>query len=324
MTRPKSEPRVASEAKSESESESESMTGYGESRAKFGTRTIICRARSLNHRFLDVKLRLPRPDLMALDLAIRKRLAELFKRGAIEVTVTVETGHESSETSINVKLAESYTNQAKRLAKKLKLGKTALSLDGLLRLPGVVAANGVADDLFAGTGDAEVIQQLILPALNALKNTRRAEGRKLYQILIGHLNEMGEHVEAIKALEQPEKEKARSQMIERAQETLKLLEGIRGQPISDEFATRLREEAVFWIERRDFAEERSRLELHLTEFRNQLKAESAGRKLEFLQQEILREINTLGTKSQSTSITSHTIELKAILERAREQLANVE
>jgi len=318
---------VTSRAAPPIESQIESMTGYGESHLRLGRPTLVCRVRSLNHRHLDVKVRLPRPDLAALDLAIRKRVAELFKRGAVDVNVSIDATHESTSLELNLKTVESYARQAKALGaklKKLKIPATGLSLDGLLRLPGVFEASaGIAENAFDGKQDGEILSKLVEPALAALKTARRAEGGKLRTIILAHLGEMLTHVGAITALEQPEKERARAQMIERAKETLQLLDTARGSP-SEDFLGRLREEAVFWIERRDFAEERARLEMHLTDMNRQLSDEPSGRKLEFLVQEIQREINTLGTKAQAPSITTHTIELKAILERIREQLANVE
>ncbi|MBI3555254.1 MAG: YicC family protein [Deltaproteobacteria bacterium] len=311
----------------------ESMTGFGEHRTKIAGTTVTCRVRTLNHRFLDIKLRLPRPDLMTLDMAIRKRLAEVLKRGSVEITLSVESSRDAQEATaatINDKVAAGYAQACRALAKKLKLPAQALTLDALLRLPGVVGTNASQpiEEFLGGATDADIMQAAVEPALRALKKARQAEGSKLCQMLLKHLDEMEAHVDAIKALEAPEKEKARKLIIERAQDTLKLLGSLSQAATSDEFSARLREEAVFWIERRDFDEERERLAMHLKEFRKLLISpalgDASGRRLEFVQQEVLREINTLGTKAQSPPITTRTIELKTILERIREQLANVE
>ncbi len=313
----------------------ESMTGFGEFRTKLGDTTVTCRVRTLNHRFLDIKLRLPRSDLMTLDMTIRKRLTEVLKRGSVEITVSVESKRETPDTvaaSINTEVAQAYAKAARALAKQLKLPASALTLDALLRLPGVLSlgsnGNHPPEEFLGGATDAEIMKSVVEPALRALKQSRQSEGTKLCQMLLKHLDEMDAHVAAIKELEIPEKERARKQIVDRGQETLKLLHSLSQQPASEEFSTRLRDEAVFWIERRDFDEERERLAMHLKEFRDLLthktSGDASGRKLEFIQQEILREINTLGTKAQSPPITSRTIELKTILERIREQLANVE
>lgn len=311
----------------------ESMTGYGEHRARLCGMTVVCRTRSVNHRFLDLKIRVPRSDLMTLELAVRRRASEVFKRGSIEISVLVETAREATSAKINLKTVADYDRQSRAIAKKLKI--KAATLDAILRLPGVIESGVDASNSLPDEATEEMIMdQLIEPALHALKTARKTEGLKLTQILVKLLDEMNQHVLQIGMLEGPEKEKARTQIVARGQETLKLLNSLGANAQrTDEFATRLREEAVFWIERRDFTEERERLAMHLEEFRRVLtgiaakspsSSEASGRKLEFLQQEILREINTLGTKAQSTAITTHTIELKTILERVREQLANVE
>ena len=308
----------------------ESMTGFGESRATVDGKIFICRVRSLNHRFLDMKVRLPRSDWLNLDLAIRKYATETFKRGAVELTITTETSRDTSDTVINVKTAKAYWIEMTALAKSLKTKAAAPSLEALLRLPGVVGGASL-DSALVTVDEADVLKKLVVPALSALKTARRTEGSKLAKHILEMITLMEKHVAQIAALEGPEKEKARQAITDRANETLKLLRQIGAQGANDgkgtdEFAGRLREEAVFWIERRDFEEERMRLAMHLKSFRELLagKDEVSGRKLEFIQQEILREINTLGTKAHSPPITAHTIELKTILERIREQLANVE
>lgn len=309
------------------ESKVESMTGFGEARAKFGPLALGCRLRSVNHRFLDVKLRLPRNDMLALDMTVRKRLAEVFKRGAIEITISVETGKDSADSLINTKVAKSYWAAAKALARELGVSSKsdAVTLEGLLKLPGVVGSTS-SDESLLQIAENEILKKLVEPAIAALKTSRLTEGKKLAAHLVEMISQMQNHLAEIEKLEGPEKERARQAMIDRGTETLKLLKSIGPVSNADEFAGRLREEAVFWIERRDFEEERMRLGMHLKTFRELVGGtqEASGRKLEFIQQEILREINTLGTKAHSPAITSHTIELKAILERIREQLANVE
>jgi large subunit ribosomal protein L28 len=309
------------------------MTGYGEARATIKDFTIICRARSVNHRFLDVKTRLPRGENTFLDLAIRKQTSELFRRGAIDVSLSVETNEAALQQLINFKTAEAYWAAAQTLSHSLAKKKKAaapkpLTLEGLLRLPGVVTTN--RSDGFASSEEAlstlepeTIVERAVKPALMNLRKSRVTEGKRLASHLLELTSQLEKHATDIRSLEGPEKERARALVTERIQATLTLLQG---NPQSADFAARLREEAAFWVERRDFDEERVRLEMHLKTLRNILmgKEEVSGRKLEFLHQELLREVNTLGTKSQSTAITGHTIELKTILERLREQLANVE
>lgn len=307
----------------------ESMTGYGEARATVGGVMLHCRAKSVNHRFLDVKLRLPRGELLGLDAAVRKRTAEIFKRGALEVTVSIEASSSTGDTVINAAVAAERWKELQALSKKLGKGKKSAalepSLDSLMRLPGVIGQTSGENELLTSEHEPELLAKVVEPALQQLKSSRLTEGGRLATHLLGLLDEMDAHVEEIRKLEGPEKERGRQLMMDRAQETLKLLTGLGPNVSTEEFAVRLREEAVFWIERRDFDEERMRLAMHLKDFRAQITnpGELSGRKLEFIQQEILREINTLGTKAQSPAITTRTIELKTILERVREQLANV-
>jgi uncharacterized protein (TIGR00255 family) len=303
------------------------MTGYGEARAQFGTVAFVCRARSVNHRFLDLKIRLPRADVHALDAAIRKRASELFRRGAIELTVSAERPNESSIEQLNARVAQGYWKELNALAKKLKpKPKAGVALDALLRLPGVVGADSPESPLETLEPES-LLKKLVDPALKQLQDSRATEGKKLAKHILGLIDEMDGHVAEIKRQEPGEKERAREAMMERARETMRFLSSISPGAKTDDFTSRLREEATLWVERRDFEEERMRLEMHLADFRRQISGKDpagvSGRKLEFLQQEILREINTLGTKAQSNAITTRTIELKTLLERIREQLANV-
>jgi len=305
----------------------ESMTGFAEARTTINGVALHCRVRSVNHRFLDLKTRFPRGDFALLEIAVKKRLAQLFKRGAIELSVQIENAEENTRPQLNLEVARTYWKQATQLARELSV--EAPSLDAVFRFPGVLDQQS-GDDIRTKLSctDDVLLASLIEPALAALKKSRYAEGAELNTYLDGLLDQLEHHLGAIKTLEPTEKERARTVFVERATQTLAILtEASHGGeiPLREEFAARMREEAVFWIERRDFEEERVRFEMHLNSVRALLKTpeETAGRKLEFVHQELLREVNTLGTKAQSSPITTHTIEMKTILERLREQLANV-
>jgi uncharacterized protein (TIGR00255 family) len=309
------------------ESHIESMTGFSEVRATISGIPFICRVKSLNHRFLDVKVRMPRADWTSLDIVVRKLFSQTFTRGSVELNLSVEATTDSNQVRLNTELAQNYLKLSQELATSAKLAP--LSMDALFRLPGVVTTSGGShdfDELLAKVDEKAILRELIEPALSALKAARLDEGTKLLTHFADLLTQMDSHLSAIKALEEPEKERLRQLISERAHETMKILGQLSSETVNAEtFAARLREEAVFWIDRRDFDEERMRLGMHLKSFRELVESRTAvsGRKLEFLQQELLREVNTLGTKSQSTAITAHTIEMKTILERIKEQLANV-
>lgn len=323
----------------------ESMTGYAESRLSVPRPNqepvaLVCRARSLNHRFLDLKLRLPRSDSPALDLAIRKAAGERFKRGAIEVSVGLENAGAdpgSAPVAVNAVLAQRHWKNLLDLHDILKIESPAglqpalPTIDTLLRLPGVVAPEGSEAQL-ASVPEKKILDELVAAALAGLKADRQREGAAIGAHLEKLLSEIDTAMLAIAALETPEKEKTRLALVDRAKKSLQLVaqgmsdDGQQASPaLSMEFEGRLREEMAFWLERRDFEEERVRFKAHLARFRELIEKPGAvGRQLEFVHQELLREINTLGNKAQSTAVSNHVVEIKALLERLREQLANVE
>lgn len=311
------------------------MTGFGEARFQWEGSTFRCRVRSLNHRFLEIKTRLPRSDLFALDTAIRKKIGETFKRGAIECSLSIESNAAKADAKINIEAAQNYWQQAqalqKALQKKSAKKNTAtekLSIDTLLRLPGVVRTETPDEKFDLQTLESiqtKLLEKCIEPALGELKNTRKQEGAKLLKHFSEILQKLQACIDAIKKLEQPEKSRTIELFKTKAKETLEFLFGDKAlNEASKEFVSRLHEEASFWIEKRDYEEERVRFEMHLKEVSKLLQMSEPGKKLEFYQQELLREVNTLGTKAQSAQITPHIIEMKSLIEKLKEQLANVE
>ncbi|MEW6056050.1 MAG: YicC/YloC family endoribonuclease, partial [Bdellovibrionota bacterium] len=202
----------------------ESMTGYGEAQFKVDGIQLSCRVRSLNHRFLDIKLRLPRFELLALDMAIRRQVSRSFERGAIEISVSAENTSGTADKILNFQVAHRYWEAAGKLAKDLpKKKKVDLpSIDTLLRLPGVIDSSSAESALNEFTED-ELLEKLIEPALKSLKKSRQGEGKKLFEHLIELLEQLDGHLRAIEGLEAPEKEKLRNTLTQRARETLRLL-----------------------------------------------------------------------------------------------------
>lgn len=300
----------------------ESMTGYGEAQARVAGTEVLCRIRSLNHRFLEIKVRTPWPNMSGLEIAIRKRLGEAFRRGAIDVSLITAAKRQERVSRVNYETAESYSKAARALSRKLGEKHPPLSLDTLLRLPGVVSSEDESDALKPEHED-QLLEKAVVPSIRALQKARQAEGKKLLTHLTTLLDQLEENTKRIAALEEPEKARAREQMKSRVEETLQLL----GAAATDDFSARLNQEAAIWIERRDFDEERVRFGAHLSRVRQLLRSgapDGLGRRIEFFHQELLRETNTLGTKAQSTAVTEITVEMKALLERLREQIANVE
>lgn len=306
------------------------MTGFGEARLKVGSTVLVCLIRSLNHRFLEAKVRVPTSSLLGLEMAIRKLLSEEFRRGSFDVVISFSQAQGAARSiHFDEKQAKTYIELCQSVQKKLTRGQTCapLSMDALFRLPHVLTE--LEPEKLVN--EESILKKVVLPAIESLRKARLQEGVKLKEHLLKLTTNLETELCKIKQLEQPEKENARIRLTERANETIKTFFSQSTSPqLLEEFGKRLREEAAFWIERRDFEEERVRFETHLGSLkallnqRSSSNQDSLGRRLEFLHQELFREVNTLGTKAQSTRIASHVLEIKSTLERFKEQIANVE
>ncbi|MGE4233643.1 MAG: YicC family protein [Bacteriovoracia bacterium] len=292
-----------------------SMTGFSDVRAKLGLSYWNCQIRSLNHRFLETKIRISAANSFEIENTIRKKISENFKRGVFEVFLFAEKDGSENLKKINTKQIESYYSDLEGFEKQIKKN---ISPEVIFRLPGAVTDSKESDGLEA----KDVLSQLVMPAIEQLKLDRNREGLNLKNHLLDLLVDFRKHFNEVLKLEPPELERLRNSVAERVKATLDLLNN---QAKTEVFEKRMQEEIAFYLERRNFEEEKTRLQMHLTLFEDLLEAkEPVGRKLEFLQQELLRETNTLGTKAQSQPIVSHIIEMKTLLEKIREQLANVE
>ena len=321
------------------------MTGFGDHTATIGGEALTCRMRSLNHRYLEVKIRLPRSDLQTLDYAIRQFITGRERRGAIELAVvaaaaTTQHATPGVNNTVNENLAKAYLEAGTALRTRLtdQFGSPTswpFSLESLTRLPGVINAEilrsasagkeSPMDSIeFWSTHESEILEKLVTPSLDKFSSSRRDEGGKLRSIILDLVEQLEQHHQKITALQGPERERHRQALAERATQALTFFST--NAAVTEQFLSRMGEEAAFFLEKRDFEEELSRFAIHLKSFRNLLEPSSypQGKRLEFLQQELLRETNTLGSKSQSTAIGALVIEMKVCLDRIKEQLSNVE
>lgn len=323
----------------------ESMTGFGEATAVVDGQSFVCKMKSVNHRFLDLKVRLPKPELHSLDSQLRKLASEYFKRGAVEISVSFDAKNaasvEKSRPAFDSELAMFYAEKCLEIEKlvqtRFKAGLAPVSSDQILKMPGVLDNSERAQGFeWNEKNETRILELVVKPALQLLKKSRLLEGENTKKHLNEMLTEIENHLNAIIALEPAEREKALKTFIERTEKTfdsigahwvLKFKDSEQKQlTLTKEFETRLREEASLWVEKRDFSEERVRLSNHLVRFHELIDTApvTVGRQLEFLHQEALREINTLGNKAQSIEVSRHVVEVKSWIERIREQLANVE
>jgi uncharacterized protein (TIGR00255 family) len=289
------------------------MTGFGRGEQITPSRRYLCELQSVNHRYLEVRSRLPR-RLVGLDLLIQRAVQGRFARGRIDVTVTEELPDgEPRKLRLNRTLALEYLSAFK-------------ALQAELGLPGEVTLEFLCSqrDLFevesdeAGSPEADwpEIQAALERAMEGVAEMRRDEGRALKAALLGHLDQ----VEAILAgiiARAPEVVRSYKNRLEiRLQ---RLLEGKTVDP------GRLEQEVALLADRSDIAEEVARLTSHLGQFRESIGQQGPhGRRSEFLLQEMQRETNTIGAKANDAKISQDVIALKSILEQLREQVQNVE
>jgi uncharacterized protein (TIGR00255 family) len=271
--------------------------------------------KSVNHRFLDLQLRLP-SGLDALEMELRRALKENLVRGHVELSLSVDRAAQQ-RAGYNRELVSAYLAAFDAARREHKL-KGEPDLNAALRLPGALQAENRGDDDLAVM--AESVLEQIAPLLDQLKVMRAREGEALEAILSGTLDRLAAATEGVAAL--------RPEIEQRYQERLtQRLLAATGPEFNQQ---RLLEEVAVLVERSDVSEELTRMAAHIGHFRELLKAGGeAGKKLDFLLQEMNREANTLlaktgGVSSQGTRITELGLAMKAEIEKAREQIQNVE
>jgi uncharacterized protein (TIGR00255 family) len=297
-----------------------SMTGFAQARTEKNGYAVRVSVKSVNHRFLDLKLRIPEGfDLY--ELRLRQILRERIHRGHVEVHVSVDPAA-AVPVQVNRELAQTYLRVAEEMHRQSSLSAD-IDVVSLLRLPGVIAGPFVAvpeaEDEQERLGQA--LEICLFEALIKLDEMRRAEGKHLTEDLRQRLKQIGEHAEQVRELAAT----LRPVFARRLEARLKdLLGGVNLDP------ARLAQEAALLAERGDVSEELDRLRSHLTQFAKLLDgAGEMGKKLDFLLQEMHREANTLlsktpGVESEALAITGLALEIKAEIEKLREQVQNIE
>lgn len=301
-------------------SECLSMTGYAQAKGGALGWDLRVSVKSVNHRFLDLKIRLPEGfDLY--ELRLRQMVRERIHRGHIEVHVVVEIGA-ATPIQVNRDLVSSYLKAADELRFQTAVS-AALDVVALLRLPGVIG--GLAPAVPESEEEQEKLgrelERCLREALGKLDEMRRAEGRHLSQDLRARLAHISEQTDQVRQLVV----QLRPAFARRLESRLKeLLNGTTIDP------GRMAQEAAILAERSDISEELDRLKSHLQQFTRLLDgAGELGKKLDFLLQEMHREANTMlsktpGVDAEALQITSIGLEVKAEIEKLREQVQNIE
>jgi uncharacterized protein (TIGR00255 family) len=289
-----------------------SMTGYGHGEAQYLEKRFAVEIRAVNHRYREVMVRLPR-HMMVLEDRMRKCVQEYVLRGRVEVYCTVEEGKGRANTvKVDKNLAVAYY-------KAMEEVRDYLGLSGDIRIEHLVSQPGLLVMEDPG-GDPEewwpAVEDALRQACRGLVAMRETEGAALR-------SDVAEKVSRLEALVQDISVRV-PEMVRIYQERLnRRIEELTGGPLVD--PARLAQEVAFFAERSDISEELVRLNSHLAQFEHLLDAEGAvGRTLDFLIQEIYREINTVGSKAQNEIITGRVVDFKGELEKIREQIQNIE
>jgi uncharacterized protein (TIGR00255 family) len=288
------------------------MTGYGRGEADHGGTKISVELNSVNRKQSDIVMNLPR-DLTELEPRIRQTINEKISRGRMNVLVTLqESANGERQLALDTGLARSYHEAMLTLQRELS-APGEITIGTILQAPGVMRS---PEHSIEATAAWPVLQQALAAALAELIKMRECEGKHLAKDLIHRLKVLRKEIKEVRALYPDVVKKYRSALLERIEKAGLNL------PIEDE---RLLKEVSFFADRSDISEELTRLESHLAQFAHHLrKNEPVGRTLEFITQEIFRELNTLGAKSNDAAISQHVVACKSELEKIREQIQNLE
>ena len=284
-----------------------SMTGYGTATAEYKGKTITAELKSVNGKFADVNIRMPLA-YRDKEIEIRNELAKKYERGKIELIISV-AGTAATAFNINMDVFESYYKELKQAEKKFKLPPTDY-LKTILSFPETTRSDSNGDEK-----EWAEIAATITKAEKRFEEFRKHEGKQLEKDFVMRINNITALLEQTGPHEKRREENIRKKI------NAGLKEWIAEENID---RNRLEQEMIFYIEKMDFTEERTRLRSHCSYFLQTIsEKESNGKKLSFITQEIGREINTIGSKANDAEIQKMVVQMKDELEKIREQLMNV-
>lgn len=287
-----------------------SMTGFGKAVKEFPGKKVTVEVKSLNSKQADIAVRIP-SALRQHELEMRNLVAEKLVRGKIDLTITIESHGAEANHKLNIPVMEAYKAQIQEAAAQLGVAEPADWFGMLMRFPDVMHIESQTD---ADDTEVGVTMEALSDALDALNSHRRAEGERLEAFFALRVKRIGDLLAQVPLYEGERTAKVRARM----EEGLAKLSGL------DYDRSRLEQELFFYIEKFDINEEKQRLAQHLTYFIDTMNAEGAqGKKLGFIAQEMGREINTLGSKSNHSDMQRLVVQMKDELEQIKEQVLNV-
>jgi uncharacterized protein (TIGR00255 family) len=293
-----------------------SMTGYGDASFHSDALTLSIELRAVNNRYLKVMLRAAEPYNL-LEPEVEKVVRRTVRRGTVQVHLRGQRQASDQDFPINTVALRSYLSQVRAVCRDLDLPDGGQSLlSQVLTLPGVVPEAGGAG--FHLEEEWPQIEKVLQQALDRLQAMRQEEGRAMAREMLQLRDQIGNELEQVRRRVPIVAGAYRDRLLERVRGLLAELD------VQIDRNDLIKEVAIF-AERSDIAEEVVRLASHLDQFREVInEPESAGRKLEFLTQEMFREANTIGSKASDVDISRHVVEIKGALEKIRELVQNVE
>ena len=287
----------------------QSMTGYGKAVVAFRDKKISAEIKSLNSKQLDLQTRIA-PLYREKEMEIRQMIATALERGKVDFSLWIERDAGVEATPVNAALVENYYRQLKDVAERVGIPEPQDWMYTLTRMPDVLAKTEVevlTDEEWAAA------RQAVVEAIEALVGFRRQEGAALEK----KFNEKVDNIERLLAEIEPY-EKARVEKIRQ-----RIVDGLQQIPGVDYDKNRLEQELIYYIEKLDISEEKQRLTNHLKYFRETMRdGHGQGKKLGFIAQEMGREINTTGSKSNLAEMQNIVVQMKDELEQIKEQVLN--
>ena len=286
-----------------------SMTGYGKSIVTYNEKKINVEIKSLNSKALDLSARIA-PLYREKEMEMRQMIAAALIRGKVDFAIWIEKDEIADATPINAALVENYYHQLREIQNRVGIPEPQDWFQTLLRMPDVTTTNEVE---ILTDEEWETARQAIEQALNALVEFRKQEGIALQKKFIEKIDNISALLTNIEPYEKSRVEKIRARIIE----------GLNTIPEIDYDQNRLEQELIYYIEKLDISEEKQRLANHLKYFRETMnEGYGQGKKLGFIAQEMGREINTTGSKSNQAEMQNIVVKMKDELEQIKEQVLN--
>lgn len=291
-----------------------SMTGYGRREAVIGDRKYVVEIKSLNHRFLEISLRMP-SLLSPLETDIKKRIGEQVSRGRIETIIRMDLNNGrdvEGKYELNLPLIRNYYEMLLKLKQELNL-KDDITLHNMTEFRDAFIQSEPNLDI---TVILKELGTVLDEAMAALKEMRKTEGENLYRDLMSRVGFIEHSLDSVAR-------RAPQVVLEYQRRVTERIRELTGVGIVDEM--RLNQEVAIMAEKSDMTEEVVRLRSHINQFSELIRSDEAvGRKIDFLIQEMVREVNTIGSKSGDLDISRNIVEMKSELAKLREQVQNIE